>query len=99
MGCLVEQRIRLEQHETGQKCPYAGDEGGTSELRERVVPAVVGYDIVRGLRTAVESNDCMRASLAGQEIDDRALAAVAEREVDDHDGVTVTHVKGDEIAL
>ena len=96
VGGLVEQRVRLDQHEPRQQRPDAGHECAAAELGERVVAAVGRDDVVPGLRAAVESDDGVGAVAAGEEIDDRALAAVAEGEVDDrgcrHAGLAVTAV-------
>ena len=74
-GLLVEQGVRLDQHEARQERPHAGDERARAELGERVVPAVGGDDVVRRLGAAVEADDGVGAGAGGRGSRRRALPA------------------------
>ncbi len=75
------------QHEAGTEIAlHTGHEAARTQLREGVVTAVRGDDVVPGLSAAVEAHHQPRLALAHEKVGDRPLARIPETEVDDDPG-------------
>ena len=92
---LIEHCIRLNQHESRKKRARAGHECRAAELREGVMKAVGGDDVMARLGAAIEAHDQWRFAAPREEIDDRSFSAIAEGEIDDEDRVLIRRHSGD----
>src|SRR5215212_9688932 len=61
--------------------PDAWYEAGASELVERVVAAIRRHDVMAGLVSAVETDDCRNPLGLGKVVGDAAFARITETEV------------------